>query len=237
MNIPDIAVKYILFQRTEYLIYQNNRWLNSIVIRIPFLTYNRMVALESWLFRSRIKRLFAEDMEREYESIRASLPENPLAILDIGCGVAGIDVMLARHYQKLGKEVDFYLLDKTELNDKVYYGLEKTASYYNSLGVARNLLIANGVDNKRVHTQEATGDSIFPGVQFDLVLSLISWGFHYPVETYLDEVNNLLKSDGKLIIDVRKGSDGNKILEQKFNSKPVLIKEAQKHERFMIEKK
>jgi SAM-dependent methyltransferase len=237
ISIPDNAIKYILFQRTKYLIYQNNKWLNSIIIRIPFLTYNRMVVFEAWLFKSRIKRLFSEDMEREYESIKEGLPEDPSAILDIGCGVAGIDVMLARHYKERGKSVDFYLLDKTELNDKVYYDLEKTASYYNSLDVARNLLMANGVASERVHIQEVTGNPIFPGIQFDLVLSLISWGFHYPVETYLDEVNDLLKPRGKLIIDVRKGSNGDALVKQKFNSRLVLIKDAQKHQRFMIEKK
>ncbi|MDP3013699.1 MAG: hypothetical protein Q8M92_05610, partial [Candidatus Subteraquimicrobiales bacterium] len=73
IKIPDKAVKYILFQRTEYLIYQNNKWLNKIVIRIPFLAYNHMVLFEAWLFKSRIKRLFSEDMECEYESIKKSI--------------------------------------------------------------------------------------------------------------------------------------------------------------------
>ncbi len=236
MNIPNNAVKYILFQRTEYLIYQNNRWLNSIVIRIPFLTYNRMVLFEAWLFRSRIKRLFAEDMEREYESIKSSLPESPSAILDIGCGVAGIDILLARHYKERGKNVDFYLLDKTEINDRVYYGLEKTASYYNSLTIARDLLAANGVPGERIHTQEVTGAPIFPGVQFDLVLSLISWGFHYPVETYLDEAYGLLKPGGKLIIDIRKGSGGENLVEAKFDALPTIVKDAQKHRRLVVQK-
>ena len=159
------------------------------------------------------------------------------AILDIGCGVAGIDAMLARHYAQLGKHIDFYFLDKTEINEKVYYGLEKTASYYNSLDVARNLVSANGVESKRIHTQEVSGSPIFPGTQFDVVISLISWGFHYPVETYLNEVNTLLKPGGKLIIDIRKGTGGNKQLEAKFITTATRIADAQKHERFLIEKK
>jgi SAM-dependent methyltransferase len=237
IKIPDKAVKYILFQRTEYLIYQNNKWLNKIVIRIPFLTYNHMVLFEAWFFKSRIKRLFSEDMECEYESIRKSLPENPASVLDIGCGVAGIDVMLIRHYEKEGKKVNFYLLDKTELNKKVFYGLEKTAAYYNSLDVARDFLIANGASKENIHTQEVAGNPIFQGKQFDLVISLISWGFHYPVETYLDEVYDLLKPGGKLIIDVRKGSGGEKLIEDKFNSNLIVIKDAKKRQRFLIEKK
>ena len=236
IDVPDKAVKYILFQRTEYLIYQNNKWLNKIVIRIPFLTYNHMVLFEAWLLKFRIKRLFSEDMEREYESIKKSLPKNLSSVLDIGCGVAGIDVMIARHYEKLWKKVNFYLLDKTELNKKVFYGIEKTAAYYNSLDVARDFLIANGVSNEDIHTQEVTGNPVFPNKQFDLVISLISWGFHYPVETYLEEVYKLLKIGGKLIIDIRKGSGGEKLIGKKFGSKPIVIKDAQKHQRFFIEK-
>jgi len=237
IKISDSAVKYILFQRTKYLIYQNNKWLNKIVIRIPFLTYNRMVLFEAWLFKSRIKRLFSEDMEREYESIKKYLPENPSLVLDIGCGVAGIDVMLAHHYDKAGKKIDLYLLDKTELNKKVFYGLEKTAAYYNSLEIARDLLILNKVEKQNIHTQEATGHPIFPGKKFDLIISLVSWGFHYPVETYLDEVYEKLSPDGTLIIDIRKGTNGEKIIEKKFGTKTQFITNEQKRCRAIIKKK
>ncbi|HVB19805.1 MAG TPA: class I SAM-dependent methyltransferase [Candidatus Paceibacterota bacterium] len=195
-----------------------------------------MVLFEARFFRARIKRLFTKDMEREYESIKAILPENPSTILDIGCGVAGIDVMLARHYRERGRNVDFYLLDKTELNDRVYYGLEKTASYYNSLDVARDLLVANGVRKEMIHTQEVTRAPMFPGVQFDIVLSLISWGFHYPVETYLDEVYTLLKPGGELIIDIRKGSIGEKPIQGKFTKASTVVKDAQKHRRLVVQK-
>jgi SAM-dependent methyltransferase len=236
MIIPEEAIKYILFQRTEYLIYQNNRWLNSIVIRLPFLSYNRMVSFEAWLFKNRIKKLFLKDMEREYESVKNYLPEKPTAILDIGCGVAGIDARLSDHYKEKGKKVDFCLLDKTELNEKVYYGLEKRAAFYNSLEIARNLLIANGVMGQNIYTQEAIGAPIFPSKKFDLILSLVSWGFHYPVETYLDEVYEKLMPGGTLIIDIRKGTEGEKLLEKKFGVASQFITDEKKRRRAFIKK-
>ncbi len=236
LTIPDSAVKYILFQRTEYLIYQNNKWINRIIIRIPFLTYNRMVAFEAWAFRARIKRLFSEDMSREYTSIKDFLPNQAEKILDIGCGAAGIDCMISAHYTVKRSTPDFYLLDKTELNPNVYYGLEEKASFYNSLSVAKSLLISNGVNPKRIYTQEATPDNkINFSVKFDLIVSLISWGFHYPVSVYLDLVYDVLKPGGVLIIDIRKGSGGEEALRTKFQNIQI-IHEGKKHSRILVHK-
>lgn len=234
--IPDDSIKYILFQRTAYIIYINNPWINKIVIRIPFLTYNRMFLFEAKLFKNRTRRLFSEDMMREYEIIKNFLPARAENILDVGCGVAGIDIMLNRHYKEFGQSSNFYLLDKTELNNKVYYGIKNVAAHYNSLDVARKLLEVNGVAPSNIHTQEVTGAPIFPGKKFDVVISLISWGFHYPVSTYLDQVYNLLTTGGMLIIDVRKDQGGEEILEKKFGSVRVIF-EAQKYRRILVSKK
>ncbi|MEK7213621.1 MAG: glycosyltransferase [Patescibacteria group bacterium] len=234
--IPDDSIKYILFQRTAYIIYINNIWINKIIIRIPFLTYNRMFLLEARLFKKRTKRLFSEDMMREYEIIKEFLPSKPQNILDIGCGVAGIDIMLHKYYKSSNHFPDFYLLDKTELNKNVYYGIEKVAAHYNSLSVARNLLEINGVESSKIHTQEVTGSPIFSGRKFDLIISLISWGFHYPISTYLDEVYNALLMGGILIVDVRKKTDGELLLEKKFGPLQIIF-EAQKYRRVLVIKK
>ena len=237
LNIPDIAVRYILFQRTEYLIYQNTWWLNKIIIRIPFLTYHHMVSFEARILRNRVKRLFSKDMLREYNSIKDFLPENVEKILDIGSGVAGIDCMMNRHYKEKNISADFYLLDRTEMDKKVFYGIKEKASFYNSFVVSKLLMTKNGVKAENIHTQEATHDNkINFNVKFDLVTSFISWGFHYPVSIYIDQVYNLLNTGGVLIIDVRKDSGGKELLESKFGNIEV-IAERQKHERIVVHKK
>lgn len=45
------------------------------------------------------------------------------------------------------------------------------------------------------------------GLPLDLVISLVSWGFHFPVSTYLDQVHDLLREGGRLILDLRKRKD------------------------------
>jgi SAM-dependent methyltransferase len=234
MNIPNEALKYILFQRTEFSIYTTYRSLLRLVMnrRIPI--YNLSVNVEAFLFKNRTKKLFSADMEREYSIIKDHLPggvDQSKNILDIGCGVAGIDILLARHY----KNAKFYLLDKSHINSRVYYGIEKEAAYYNSLGIAKKMLVANGVAENNVFLQEVTGAPIFPGKKFDLIISLISWGFHYPISTYLDEVYNSLGPGGILIVDVRKDTDGEHLLKEKFGQYHIIY-EAQKYRRLLIQK-
>jgi SAM-dependent methyltransferase len=236
IKIPNKALKYILFQRTDFSIYTTLRWPLRIVMnkRIPI--YNLAIKLEALLLPGRTKRLFSLDMEKEYQLMKSALPEKLETILDIGCGVAGIDIMFHKHYESRGINPHFYLLDKTEVNSKVYYGLEKTAAYYNSLDVAKKLLVVNGVEDSHINTQEATGVPIFPDTKFDLIVSLISWGFHYPVDTYLDEVYSILKSGGRLIIDIRRGSGGKEKIEAKFGS-ISMVNVGIKHDRFLAIKK
>jgi SAM-dependent methyltransferase len=234
--IPNKALSYILFQRTEFSIYQSYPKLLRIVMnkRVPI--YNMAIKLEALLLSNRTKRLFSLDMEKEIDTIKQYLPSEPKKILDIGCGVAGIDIMLNKYYSEKGVRPEFYLLDKSQVNSRVYYGFERQAAYYNSLDIAKELLVSNGVKRDLVHLQEVSESKIFPDSKFDLVVSLISWGFHYPVSTYLDQVYDLLNNGGRLIIDVRKESGGEKLLESKFGSIQVIF-EARKHRRILAIKK
>lgn len=235
LNIPNRALKYILFQRTEFSIYARKRWLLRIVMNKKIPIYNIAVQIEALLFPRRTKKLFSLDMEREYSIIKDYIPGYPRNILDIGCGVAGIDIMLHRHYSSIGKFPDFFLLDKSEVNPKVYYGLEKEAAYYNSLDIAKDILEVNGIKETSIHTQEVYGSKIFPGQNFDLIISLISWGFHYPISTYIDQVYGALVAGGTLIVDVRKDTDGQSMLEKRFGSIKVIY-EAQKYRRVVVKK-
>jgi hypothetical protein len=47
---------------------------------------------------------------------------------------------------------------------------------------------------------------------FDIIISTYSWGFHYPVDTYLDEVASKLAPSGVLILDIRHNTPGEDFL-------------------------
>ncbi|MBI4224909.1 MAG: class I SAM-dependent methyltransferase [Candidatus Sungbacteria bacterium] len=232
MIIPNKAIKYILFQRTEYLLSMKSPLLNRFVVRVPSRMYNLAVTLEALLTKPRVKRLFQEDMEREYAILKPYLPAHARTILDIGAGVGGIDILLGKHYEQ--DKPMIYLLDKTEMPKKVYYGLEQKGCYYNSLSLAKDMLVQNGLTAGHIITQEADNDyRINFDAKFDLVISLISWGFHYPIATYLDQVYALLAPGGILILDVRKGTEEE--IMKKFGNATKIF-EARKYFRVMARK-
>ena len=145
-----------------------------------------------------------------YEKIKPFLPEQPetgrISILDIGSGMGTIDVFLSRHYDHKAK---ITLLDRIgdQLTNIVYGYIPcgKEVSPYNNFDLAKSLLELNGVPTKNIVTHDIDSKP-FPRAKYDLVISLLSWGFHYPISTYTPH----LKENGVIIVDVRKGSDSEK---------------------------
>ena len=143
MSIPNEALKYILFQRTAYLWFHRT-WAYRVLKKIiPFSFYNWEVAIEAKLSPARVKALYENDMRQEYASIKDFLPETCSSIMDIGCGVAGIDVFLNKHYQGLTPK--FNLLDKTQTEPAVFYKFKTRAAFYNSLAVAKTMLLTSAL--------------------------------------------------------------------------------------------
>ena len=218
-QISDLAAKYILFQRTEYMTFTRSLPFRVMRKLIPLFNYNRMVEWEAKINSKKIIDRYLTDMEREYLSIKDFLPNNCSRLLDIGCGIAGIDIFLNQHYLNLNRDVDFFLLDKSDIEKNVYYMYEEKGAFYNSLDLAKETLVNNGIKKTSVHLIEATEkNEIKINKDIDLVLSLISWGYHYPVKTYLEKVYDLLSEGGVLILDIRKNTDGIDWLSQKFSN-------------------
>ncbi|MBN1805599.1 MAG: hypothetical protein JW837_10135 [Sedimentisphaerales bacterium] len=235
LTIPDEAVKNILFQRTSYLKFPHNRLYRTLKKLSPIYLYNTFVNLEAYFRRDAIKRLYNEDMSNEYETIKNHLPQTCKNILDIGCGMAGIDLFLFQHYQ-CDENINYFLFDKTETNRKVFYGYKQKSAFYNSLTLAKNFLCSNGIDESQIHLIEVPSNYQIPiDTSFDLVISLLSWGFHYPLAQYLDKVYELLNDNGILIVDIRKKNENLSTLQDRFSSVKQ-ISEGQKHYRISATK-
>lgn len=124
--------------------------------------------------------------------------------------------MLFRHYE--GAISTLTLLDKEGVSSEIYYDFHAVGAFYNSLSVAKNLLVANAVPAETILTVDADKDGYPKDREFDIILSMLSCGYHYPLETYLDSVESTLSKQGILIVDVRNDSGGEAVLGEKFSS-------------------
>lgn len=177
----------------------------------------RLLHWEARLFAGPVLRRYRTWLARDYDSIRPFLPTRAAALCDVGCGVAGIDVLLFRHYGG-PDDLRVHLVDKTATSELVTYGYKGDGEFYNSLELAAETLATNGVPLSQVHTHEASAEGRLPSGPLDLVFSLLSWGFHYPVATYLDAAHEALRPGGRVILDVRKGTEGEDRVRRKFGN-------------------
>jgi SAM-dependent methyltransferase len=128
-------------------------------------------------------------------------------VLDIGCGLAGIDALLVR---KFGAR-RVHLLDGDGSASQVN-GWNRATDAWNDVEKGVELVRVNGGPDIEVITHIA-GRQLQIDDQLDLVISLRSWGHHYPIPVYLPLVRQVLRSDGMLILDIRRKTDGVQQLE------------------------
>lgn len=138
-------------------------------------------------------------------------------IMDIGSGVAVIDMILAKYLPKS----KFYLLDKEgfEFYPGVYY--DSNYPQYHNWSPVIDAIKTNGFESNRFTILNQ--DSAFPE-QVDCITSYLSWGWHYPKDVYWDKVMGSLKIGGMLVMDLRPLEDRDIIAEitEDMKSDPVL---------------
>lgn len=217
------SLHYLLLQRTQY---QSGV---SRLFRGRFLRhlYDRyFVELVESHRQKRIAHLYFAEMREKLEQIQPVLDTvAPRRVLDIGAGLAGIDALLYDEFRNKGA-LDIYLLDKNEIADRIHYAFKPEGAAYNSFERTIEFLTDNGVPPDRIHAINIATEPFPKDEQFDLVTSYISWGFHYPLSTYLEEVFSGLSNAGALIVDVRRNTSGLDELHQRFSKVEILGEES-----------
>ena len=225
LEIPPGCEALLVLQRTQYQ--SALRRLLRKIGRGDF--YDRHLAgiVDSWR-HARIERLYEAELTPEFARRLPPLPAAPRHVLDIGCGLAGIDAWI---YHACGKPA-LCLLDR-EGRSEVYYGFRADAAFYNSLALARRLLEMNGVPAGQITTVDVDTQPLPRNRRFDLVISLLSWGFHYPLDTYLHYVKAQLTDDGAVIVDTRRDTGGYDTLIDQFDQVTV-VEETPKLQRLKV---
>ena len=129
--------------------------------------------------------------------------------LDIGCGLGGHAAMLAAHYPRATP----HLLDGKANRTKgpMDGGFHSQAEpWINTYRAARLLSFCSDEVDSRVWTYPEVLET--QELICDLVVSFRAWGHHFPVSVYLPLLERSLMPGGRIILDVRNGTDGLKQL-------------------------
>ena len=213
IRLPAAALRYVLLQRP--MLQAFNGWPARLGMPVAL-----RVAANALLRGRQVAAGYSRMIRQDYEMIRPHLPVRARRVLDVGSGLAGLDVALFRHYRD-EPELVLYLLDRSSgsLPD---YGFAVRDEYYNALELSRRVLESNGVPPESFRILDTGNGDGVPDGPLDLVVSIASWGFHYPVATYLDDVHRALGPGGRLILDVRLGHGQREQLASRFDNVVVI---------------
>lgn len=152
-------------------------------------------------------------------------------VLDIGCGIGLASLGV---FGVLGNKASYYLLDKDEVDDKPKGKYHKSAD---SFGASGCLDIAHDMLKSAGFHQVFTHDVVHDGwpkrtktsnmLSFDVIISTLSCGFHYPVATYATQIRKSIRASGIVVLDIRKEALDEAITA--MGSTPFIMHEFGKH--------
>jgi len=188
------------------------------------------------------KVFYAYEIETVNESnllcklILEEFPEKNLTILDIGVGIGGYHKKWVREHSNSST---LYIMDNSEFNIRALsYGHGNSDRYYNSLFLTKNFL--NDVDSSKVKVESIEIKKDYPGKipnHLDLIISFISWGFHYSLEDYWSTIIQKMSLNSSIIlVDVRKNSQSYSFLKEQTNFSLEIISSDSKSDRMLIRK-
>lgn len=140
-------------------------------------------------------RKYLEVLDSEMRLISTYLPSTCDAILDVGGGMGGIDILLSRHYNGCHVTILDGLSDPPSV--------EGHAETFSNMGAASEFLSGNGLAS--FDFLDANQPNPSPGRLYDLIVSFKSWCFHIQPAVYLQFVKScVIPGQTQLIIDVRR---------------------------------
>jgi SAM-dependent methyltransferase len=136
---------------------------------------------------------YEQEITKDFSSISKYLPSSCGSVLDIGGGLGGIDALLVR---KFGTACEVCILDG--VRDRAVVRLHRKT--FNDMEVTRDFLTKNGVDRFEYRAPNNIGDP----KPYDMIISMGSWCFHYPPDTYLKFAMACCHPGTVLIVDMRR---------------------------------
>lgn len=139
---------------------------------------------------------------RDFATIEPWLPgqTSGWAVLDIGAGLGGVDIVIAR-----SRAVSWVHIIDGDGTAAPQSSFRVESRAWADREIARSLIEANAPKDTLIVAHPPDPAETIPA---DLIISLKSWGHHYPVDVYLGLARRSLRVGGRIIIDIRKRRGG-----------------------------
>lgn len=165
-----------------------------------------------------------EQIKDEIKHIKAAV-KGPVSgnILDIGCGVGGLMVAMYHEIMDIKAKGTISGLDFDFSYDGfLKYGITPNGEKYNLLTATAEMMRTNKATKWELYEVGGRDNPFDAGKPFDLIVSTLSWCYHYPPDVYLDMVKKALTDYGVLIVDVRDGTGWGKEIAYHFDRCEIL---------------
>ena len=207
--------KLLLLQRNELLTQK------QILIRKRFGRFLFTNFFINYFQNKKIETITEELFLNELETFKAFLPVSAENIMDIGCGLGIINIYLNKFFKK---KTNFFLLDKNRIDKKINYGFSSNYESYNDLNETKNILLENDVDSGCIYLFDVE-KKFQINKKMDLVISLKSMGYHYPINTYIELFRNCCTKDTVFIYDIGDNQYDENYLETIFDNVKIIYEE------------
>jgi len=151
--------------------------------------------------------------ESEWDVIKDYIG-NPKTILELGCGLGRMSVYINGMLDD--DSIKYILADSNgSPHGKIKFGWNPPKQrYYNNLEMTRKFCDMNGLNNYEIVNLKQIKSQV---LSVDFVMSFLSVGFHYPIESYMDWLLKILNEGGNMIFGVRKNKYSDHKFEKYFN--------------------
>jgi len=224
MKLNKISKKLLLLQRNELLSKK------QIIFRKKFGRFLFTNLFVNYFQRKDLENQTMNIFEDEFLKIKNYLPIKVNTIMDIGCGLGIINILLNQHYNN---EPKFYLLDKNKIDNKIKYGFSINYESYNYLENTKKILEESGIKSKNLVLKNVD-NNISINDTIDLFISLKSMGYHYPFKNYLHYLKKFCNKESIFIFDIAPKHQSIKEMESYFEKINIIYEEKSIHTQIRI---
>ena len=207
--------KLLLLQRNELLTKTQN------LIRKKFGRFLFTNFFINYFQNKNLEKITEELFLKELDTFKNFLPNSVNTIMDIGCGLGIINIYLNKFFEK--KPI-FFLLDKNRIDRKIKYGFSLNYESYNDLNETKNILLGNEIDSDCIYLFDVEKQFQI-NKKIDLVISLKSMGYHYPINSYIELLRNCCTKNTVFIYDIGENQYDENYLKTIFDDVKIIYEE------------